>query len=88
MGLASAKDVTHRKPRWGFWDFERVSELSGDLPREKKVDFRLLAEDLGRCRTRRAADEKASIERVCLTPYVETFKLKGNKKFRTGTKKS
>ena len=34
------------------------------------------------------ADEKARIERLCLSPYVEEpFKLKGNKRFRTWTKK-
>ena len=29
-------------------------------------------------------DEKARIERMCISlPYVRTFKLKGNKRFRT-----
>ena len=30
------------------------------------------------------SDEKARIERMCISlPYVETFTLKGNKRFRT-----
>ena len=38
--------------RGGFWDLEKVSDLIWDLPREKTVDFRLLAEALGRCHSR------------------------------------
>ena len=47
------------------------------------VDFRLLAEALGRCRTRwGAACEKARIERcAALSLCRRTFKLKGNKSF-------
>ena len=57
--------------------------------RPKKGDFRELAEALCRVRTRFGADGKASIERFCLFPYVEKPNLlKGNKKFRTWTKKS
>ena len=67
--------------------------VSWILPRKKKVDFRLLAEArpvaLGRCRTWFGVDGKVSIERWYLSPHVEKpFKLKGNKKFRTWTKKS
>ena len=53
----------------GFWK----RQLSWVLPREKTVDFRLLAEALGRCRTRWrvGGDEKARIERMCISPYVE-----------------
>ena len=43
-GLESANDVTHRKRAEDLVDFEKVSELSWDLPREKTVGFRLLAE--------------------------------------------
>ena len=54
-----------------FGDFEK--KVSWVLPRKKTVDFRLLAEA-----SRRVphvlgwgADGKASIERLCLSPYVE-----------------
>ena len=38
--------------------------------RTRKVDFRLLAEAFGRCRTRWGADEKARIERRCISPLM------------------
>ena len=53
MGIASANDVTQRKRAedLGFWKSQLV-ELSLGLPREKTVDFRLLAEALDRGRTK------------------------------------
>ena len=39
-------------------------------------------------RTRLGPDEEASIKRLCLSPYVETFNSKVIKRFRTWTKKS
>ena len=67
--------VTSRTGRarriWG--DFEKVSELRWDLPREKTVGFRLLAEALGRCRTRWGGGRWKNQNRkiVPLSPYVE-----------------
>ena len=55
-------------------DFEKVSECSWVLARKKTVDFRLLAEALGRCRTRsRGAGRWKSQNRknVYHSPYVE-----------------
>ena len=62
--------------RGGFWEFQKsqLVELSCDLPREKTVDFRLLAEALGRCRTRwRGWGRWKSQNRknVHFSPYVE-----------------
>ena len=68
MWRRDLNDVTHRK---------RARRILGDLgkvrvlPRRKKVDFRSLAEALWRCRTWWGADGKVSIERLCLSPYVE-----------------
>ena len=47
--LGSANDVTHRKRAGDFGRFEKVS---WSCRPKKKGDFRLLAEALGRCRTR------------------------------------
>ena len=60
--------------RGGFGEFLRkLVELSWDLPQEKTVDFRLLAEALGRCRTRWGGGRWKSQNRknVYLSPYVE-----------------
>ena len=65
-GLASGNDVTHRKRAEDLGNLKKVSRVE-TRHRTRVVDFRLLAEALGRCRTRWGADEKA----------------KGNKKFRT-----
>ena len=48
-------------------------EWSWDLPREKTVDFRLLAEAFGRCRTRWGGGRWKSQNRknVYLSPYVD-----------------
>ena len=81
----------------GMWVTSRTGSVGWDLRkalvefcrREKKVDFRLLAEALRRVRTWWGADGKVSIERLCLSPYVEKpFNSKVIKKFRTWTKKS
>ena len=60
-------DVTHRKRGLRF----EKSQLIEFCRRKKKVDFRLLAVALGRCRTWFGADVKVSIERWYLSPYVE-----------------
>ena len=65
-------------------DFEKVSESRWNLPRGKTVGFRLLAETFvaGATRVRGRADEKARIERMCISlPYVETFNSKVIKGF-------
>ena len=51
MGLQSANDLTHWKRAEDLGNFKE-SELSWVQHRKKTVDFRLLAETLGRCRTR------------------------------------
>ena len=63
--------------RRGFWGIWKKSELSWVLPRKKTVDFCLLAEARPVALWRMphvlggGADGKASIERLCLSPYVE-----------------
>ena len=53
------------------WD-KTPDELRWDLPRGKTVGFRLLAETFVAGATRvGGVDEKARIERKCLSPYVE-----------------
>ena len=56
--------------RGGFWEIWEKS-VSWVLPWEKMVDFRLLAVALCQVRTCFGADGKASIDRLCLSPYVE-----------------
>ena len=76
MGLANANDVMHQKRAK---DFSRVENWT---PNET-VDFHLLVEALGRCHTRwRGTDEKARIERMCISlSYIETFNSKVIKGF-------
>ena len=65
-------------------DFEKVSELRWDLPRGKTVGFRLLVKTFvagATCVGGGGANEKARIERLCLSPYVETFNSKVIKGF-------
>ena len=71
---------------WGIW--EKVSELRTRL-RTGSVDFRgsQRPDEYARYGRRRrwcvggGVDGKVIIERLCISlPYVETFKLKGNKK--------
>ena len=63
-------DVMHRKRARRILGILKKS-VSWVLPRKKKVDFRLLVEALWRVRTWWGADGKVSIERLCLSPYVE-----------------
>ena len=73
MGNRASNCKWHHAPevRRGFWDFEKVSEIE-TWHRTRRVDFRLLAEALGRCRTRWGADEKRQNRKnVSLSPYVE-----------------
>ena len=65
-GLQSANDVKHRKRTEDSGNLKKVSRVENWTPNET-LDFRLLAEALGRCRTRWVADEKARIERFCLS---------------------
>ena len=81
----------HRKRAEDCGDFEKVNELSWVLPREKTVDFPLLAEALGKCRTRWGGGRWKSQNRknVYLSSYLEEpLNSKVIKKFRTWTKKS
>ena len=76
MGNGASKCEWRHTPeaRGGFGEFLK-SQLSWDLPLEKTVDFRLLVEALGRCRTRwwwwgiRWKSQNRKI--VYLSPYVE-----------------
>ena len=60
-------DVTHRKRGLRF----EKSQLVEFCRQKKKVDFRLLAEDLLRVRTWLRSDGKVNIERWYLSPYVK-----------------
>ena len=86
--IGDVSDVTHRKRGLRF----EKSQLVEFCRREKRVDFRLLAEALRQVShlMGAGADGKVVIERLCLSLSLcrKTFKLKGNKKFRTWTKKS
>ena len=79
--------------RGGFWGFWKKAVELRTRHRTRRVDFRGSQRPdefvrYGR-RMRWGADGKVIIERLCLSPYVKKpFKLKGNKKFRTWTKKS
>ena len=64
---SDVSDVTHRKRGLRF-EKSQVVEFCG---RKKKVNFRLLAEALGRCRTWFGADGKVIRERWYLSPYFE-----------------
>ena len=79
----------HRKrPRRILGILKKVSSLSSWLGR-RRLTFVCSPRPCGRCARDGGADGKVSIERLCISlPYVETFKLKGNKRFRTWTKKS
>ena len=75
-----------------FGDLRKVSELSSCVQTEKlsssvrrrRLAFRASRGLAAGARTWFGADEKVVKERLCR----KTFKLKGNKKFRTWTKKS
>ena len=67
-GLGSVNDFTHAED---FGDFEK-SQSSWVLSREKTFDFRLLAEALGRYRTRWGCRWKyQNRKNVYLSPYAE-----------------
>ena len=70
MGIASANDVTHRK-RAENSGISKKSVSRGDLPREKTVGFRLRAEvrpvAFVAGAARDGGDEKARIERMCIS---------------------
>ena len=90
-GLNSANDVTHRKRGEDFGNLKKVRRVK-IRHRTGRVDFRLLAEALGRCRTRwgggRWKRQDRKIVPLSLSLCRKTFKLKGNKTFRTWTEKS
>ena len=66
-GLQSESDVTHQKCTEDCGNLKKVSRVE-TRHRTRRVDFRLLMEALGRCRTRWVgADEKARIGRLCLS---------------------
>ena len=67
-GLASANDVRHRE-RGGFWEILKKSVSRVETRhRARMVDFRLLAEALGRCRTRWGVQiKRGRIEGLCLS---------------------
>ena len=76
-------DVTHRKRELKF----EKSQLVEFLPGKKKVDFRLLAEALQQVlHVMGEGGRWKSRHRKIVPPFSlcrKTFKLKGNKKFRT-----
>ena len=88
LGQGDMNDVMHRKRARRIWEdlggFEK-SQLRTRL-QTGRVDFRgsLRPDEFARYgrSTRWETDGKAIIERLCLSPYVKTFKLKGNKMFR------
>ena len=88
-GLQSANDVTHRKRAEDLGNLKKVSRVE-TRHRTRRIDFRLLAEALGRCRTRWGGEMKKPELKECVSLSLcrRTFKLKGNKKFRTWTEKS
>ena len=75
MGNGASKCEWRHSPeaRGGFGGFWKSQELSWGLAREKMVDFRLLAEALGKCRTRWGGGRCKSQNRkiVYLSPYIE-----------------
>ena len=71
-------------------DFEKVRELRWDLPRGNTVGFRLLAETFV-ARAKRVVGGRWKSQKRKIVPLLmskKNFKLKGNKKFCTWTKKS
>ena len=94
LWLGDVNVVMHRKcareDLGGFW--RKTVELS-PASEEDGLTFACSPKPgqvaLCRVHTWFGGDGKASIERLSVSPYVEKpFKLKGNKKFRTRTKKS
>ena len=87
--LASVNDVT----RGGFWEILKKSvSWDENCLGGKRLVFACSRRPLWRVPLFfwGGGDEKARIERLCLSLFLcwRAFKLKGNKKFRTWTKKS
>ena len=71
MGLASANDVTHWKHAEDFGNLKKVSRVE-TRHRTRRVDFCLLAETLGKRRTRWGCRWKIQNRKIVpLSPYVE-----------------
>ena len=90
-GWQRANDVTHRKRAEIFGNLKKVKRVE-TRRRTRRFDFwgSLRRDEFAchGCRTRLGPDEEASIKRLCLSSYVETFNSKVIKRFRTWTKKS
>ena len=89
-GQAGANDVTHRKRAEDFRNLKKVSRVEMRPASGEDGWLSLARGGLGQMshETGGGQMKKNSIERLCLSPYVETFLLKGNKRFRTRTEKS
>ena len=87
----SVNDVTHRKRAEDFGNLKKVKRVETRCWM-RRFDFwgSLRRDEFARhgCRMRLEPDEEASIKRLCLSLYVETFNSKVIKRFRTWTKKS
>ena len=93
MGIESAGDVTHRKRAEDLGDFEKVRELRSASGEDSWLSFARWSQASGLVAgaTRvgwRQMEKPEEKECVSLSLCRRTFKLKGNKKFRTWTKKS
>ena len=78
-------NITHRKRGLKF----EKSQLVEFCGRKRKADFRLLAEALRQVSHVVVGRWKSQYRKmVSLSLYRKTFQLKGNKMFRTWTKKS
>ena len=90
-GWQGANNITHRKRAEDFGNLKKVKRVE-TRRRTRMFDFwgSLRWDEFARhgCRSRYGSDEEASIKRLCLSPYVETFNSKVIKRFRTWTKKS
>ena len=71
-GASKCNDVTHRKRSEGLGNLKKVRRVE-TRHRTRRVDFRLLAEALGRCCTRWwGTDEKNQNRKIVpLSPYLE-----------------
>ena len=82
----SAGDVMHQKHTEDLGDFEESWRVE---TRQRTRQCSLRRGEFARygCYARLEPDEEASIKRLCLSPYVETFNSKLIKRFRTWTNK-
>ena len=70
-GLQSAGDIMHRKRAEDLSNLKKVSRIE-TRHRMSRVDFRLLAEALGRCCTKWGGREKSQLRKIVpRSPYVE-----------------